>query len=541
MAVLAAPGAHAQSSLSLQTVIQAYEANDLPVLEQASRDAAFIASIEAIDPEAAGALLLNIARRLEDDVAAEAAYRQALAFLARLKGPDDVTLAEPLAELAEVQLRLGDRAQALLSLNRALTIMSQAMGDDHELVAPYRLAYEAALGRPDAASGTRAGGRTKLPYHLVEIFYATHRVPTGGATPAGYYSGRSGPMRFGRAIISLPNDRDLGELPRASIFALEFKPDPAKHVVLTSIKPYSDRAQFMTGVSQRVSASKRKEVFVFIHGFNTSFQGAAERTAQLADDLAIDGAPILYSWPSKANPLAYREDEAEAAKAAQLDDLATFLADVAARTGATRVNLVAHSMGNRFLTRALSRLAATSPTSKPRFNEIVLAAPDVGVDDFVRLWPKIRPLGARYTVYSSSRDRALELSGQINQMARLGDARTKPIANLETVDTTAASAGLLGHSDFAGTALDDFRAVIWASLAPGKRCVLQTRSGAAWAFTNAGCPASDFRSVLGLVRTSESPAAALQRIRASAAAAQPAARSRLQRLERQLQAIVGAP
>ena len=44
---------------------------------------------------------------------------------------------------------------------------------------------------------------------------------------------------------------------------------------------------------------------VFIHGFNVPFEDAIYRTAQLAHDLDFDGAPILYSWPSRGTMLGY--------------------------------------------------------------------------------------------------------------------------------------------------------------------------------------------------------------------------------------------
>ncbi len=35
-----------------------------------------------------------------------------------------------------------------------------------------------------------------------------------------------------------------------------------------------------------------------MHGYNTSFDNALYRTAQIAYDLDFDGATFLYSWPS---------------------------------------------------------------------------------------------------------------------------------------------------------------------------------------------------------------------------------------------------
>ena len=52
---------------------------------------------------------------------------------------------------------------------------------------------------------------------------------------------------------------------------------------------------------EEVRDSRRKEAFVFIHGYNVAFDDAIYRTAQIAYDLSFDGPPILYSWPSRAS------------------------------------------------------------------------------------------------------------------------------------------------------------------------------------------------------------------------------------------------
>ena len=108
-----------------------------------------------------------------------------------------------------------------------------------------------------------------------------------------------------------------------------------------------DRRTFLGAVAARVAGSERKEVFVFIHGFNTTFEDGSLRTAQLAADLRLDGAPIMWSWPSAGGVLSYWRDADQAENPAEASALAAFLRDVVQTTGATRVHLVAHSMGNR--------------------------------------------------------------------------------------------------------------------------------------------------------------------------------------------------
>jgi len=168
-------------------------------------------------------------------------------------------------------------------------------------------------------------------------------------------------------------------------------------------------------------------------------------------------------------------------------------------------------MGNRFLARALERLAETYPNPpEPLFDQVVWASPDVDAQEFMALVPQVDHLAAGMTLYTSSRDRALRLSRRINGGApRAGDSNPPypvVLAGLSTVDTTAAGGRGLGHSDYAGPAMDDFRALIWLSLSPQERCILHTDTGQLGQFyavdpqTGANCELDVFKYSITAMR-----------------------------------------
>ena len=107
----------------------------------------------------------------------------------------------------------------------------------------------------------------------------------------------------------------------------------------------SNRASFFDKLSSRIAKSHRKEAFVFVHGFNVTFEDAARRTAQLAYDLGFKGAPILYSWPSKGSLFSYAADEATIDWT--VPHLKEFLEEIAFKSGAEVLHIIAQSMGNR--------------------------------------------------------------------------------------------------------------------------------------------------------------------------------------------------
>ena len=113
-------------------------------------------------------------------------------------------------------------------------------------------------------------------------------------------------MHLGRIDVSVPRDHQMGQLERPTIWTL-WREDPTKDFVIVKAREQS-YAEFYQDVADKVGRSRRKEAFVFVHGFNVSFEAAVYRTAQVAYDLNFDGAPILYSWPSVANPAKYPVD-----------------------------------------------------------------------------------------------------------------------------------------------------------------------------------------------------------------------------------------
>jgi len=560
--VLAATPAAAQDAAGpdLQSIAAAVDSGDVATLRAASRDLALLQQLRALDPEAFIAFQLALAQAYQEAglvADAEGAYRLALQVIRQVRGEDDLSLADPLVALARLQTDPGER---LAGLEEAYLIREAVLGPAHPTLVAWRSELDDA--RREANRDLAARGLDQPPepppaptevpvvaeadrnFRLVDVFWATHRAPTGKAAPGEAFGGQSGPMAFGMSQVSVPRDRAVGSLPLpASFLTFEFRPDPDRHMILNSVQPIADRDTFMATVAGRVDGSTRKEVFVFIHGYNITFEWAALRTAQLAVDMNLDGAPVFYSWPSRASLLAYAADTRTVADTALLDEVAGFLTELAQRSGAERIHLVAHSMGSRVLLRSLDRIAAARQGQPALFDEVVFAAADVGVAEFDTTWPRVLPTAGRFTLYASQRDRALQVSALVNRMRRIGDAREVVVQpGLDTVDTTNASSGLLGHEDFAGSALADFQGVVWLSLAPDRRCVLQTAGAEEaryWTF-GAGCPEAEFVTAAEMVRTSGSFPLALTTLEAELPAAPPERRTLLERARDRLRGMVSA-
>lgn len=321
----------------------------------------------------------------------------------------------------------------------------------------------------------------------VRIFYATDRKPTGKHEPADFYAGVRNDdetLALGVCEVSIPATHSKGQLESPAWQRFEFRPDPDRHVVLLSVTTM-DEDGFFADVGRVVAQSEGKDAFVFLHGYNVTFEDAARRTAQLAYDLAFRGAPILYSWPSHGRILSYGRDEQQVEWT--VPHLKQFLAAVTARTGAERVHLIAHSMGNRALTSALKELALERRTLD-KVHHVVLTAPDIDAAVFRQLADRLGQAAKQVTLYASSKDTALWCSKRFHGYARAGDSGEGLVVlpSLDTVDASPVDTSFLGHSYFGSnrTVLTDIIS-LFAGVRPAKRPDLEAvtaTAGAYWRF-----------------------------------------------------------
>jgi esterase/lipase superfamily enzyme len=303
-------------------------------------------------------------------------------------------------------------------------------------------------------------------YYCRSLLFVTDRKPSGSTKPEEWFTGDPNvDLIYGQCEVSLPLDHAIGQLESPSIWKLEFVPDLRKHSVLLNVTA-TPKSDFFDAASEQVTQSERKQAFVFIHGFNVSFESATRRAAQIAHDLKFDGASILYSWPSKGRFDGYLHDS-ETVRTT-VPHLVKFLSDLGDATGARVIHLIAHSMGNRALAAALGQLKEVG-TPRP-FRQIILAAPDINTLEFRQLADAIRARGERVTIYVSPRDKALWASRALNQFRRIGEDITV-IPGIDTIDASRVDTSFLYHSYFAHSrsVMSDIASLIVDGRHPRKR------------------------------------------------------------------------
>jgi esterase/lipase superfamily enzyme len=291
-----------------------------------------------------------------------------------------------------------------------------------------------------APEAVRAPAATGTVLAQFPVYFATNRVVIASSPVVlGSDPIDKGGIRFGKLQVSIPLEHKLGQLELPSIWRLELNADPRRHFVAGSSQLMEGQT-FYEDLARLASRSNEHDALVFIHGFNTSFEDASLRTAQLAYDLGFKGPAIFYTWPSQGKLADYIKDQRNAdISAAPLRQLLTGLSQQAK---IQRIHVIAHSMGNRVLAAGLSRGGELHANVR----EIALIAPDIDAALFQELavqFPKnIGPI----TLYASSKDAALLASQHLAGYPRLGQGgkNMTVIPGIESVDASAVDTSALG-------------------------------------------------------------------------------------------------
>ena len=292
---------------------------------------------------------------------------------------------------------------------------------------------------------------------VVPIFYATDRDQTAELSPRLVYGAGRGELTFGVAAVRLPGSRRRDGLPRRG-----------------DLGAVSVRTQelFLEDFRRALAGAVRPEVLVFVHGYNLTFEDAVCQAAQLAERLDFAGVPILYSWPSEGKAHRYAVDERNVERT--LPCFAELLRLVLSGSGARTVHAIAHGMGNRVLLRALGAPGPLQP-----LGQIVFAAPDVDRDTFLGLAPRCRGRAERFTLYGSSRDRAVRASRIVHVRPRAGEAADAMVVapGIDSIDASAADTSLLEPAGGEVSILGDISALLRHGLPPDQRTGLVPRDG----------------------------------------------------------------
>lgn len=284
----------------------------------------------------------------------------------------------------------------------------------------------------------------------VDLLVATTRAPS--QKRGVLFTGERGDgLYLANVVVSIPNNRKPGTIQWPNTTP----GNPERSFVTTLVEPVK-----ATGVRAWFTnhAVKGRRVLIFVHGFNTRFDAAVFRYAQIVHDSHADVAPVLFSWPSRGALLDYNYDR-ESINFSRTE-LAYVIEQAVASPDVREITIMAHSLGSWAAMEALRDIALQDGRISPKVTDVVLASPDLDIDVFRKQLLDIGPERPHFSIFVSASDRALRvsrlLSGRVTRVgaADLTQARYKAMleqsSGITVFDLTALSNGdALSHSQFA--------------------------------------------------------------------------------------------
>ncbi len=291
------------------------------------------------------------------------------------------------------------------------------------------------------------GGQPEQRALTTEIFVASTRKGGDHATQLN----PGAKARFALDFISVPPDHKPGKIELPAFGG----PNPDHHFMVRE-QSELDGSEFGEQLAAQLSGriGVNRDVLVYVHGFNTSFDEARFRLAQIVVDTHFGGVPVLFTWPSRSQLLAYGADK-EAAMASRAA-LRNLFQTIAATPGVGRVQIVAHSMGTWLTMEALDEAALSgSPDLHGKLGNVMLAAPDIDLSVFREQVASLDP--SHFSVFVSKDDRALQISAGLQGDRRLGSLDPGSDRDRELIeklgvgvyDISDLSTTLIGHDVYA--------------------------------------------------------------------------------------------
>ena len=312
--------------------------------------------------------------------------------------------------------------------------------------------FSSCASRPYATLQPVAG--TVPGAHVVDMLVATTRARSD--VPGVVFSGERGAgLTMENIIVSIPPDSV--RKPGAVIYPKRNPGNPANEFVALKVEPL-DKAESVDWF-RRVAGPKGR-LLIFVHGFNSTYEEAVMRFAQISYDTRVNAAPVLFTWPSKGSIFGYLYDRESANFSRRALESLIEQAGKDPRVG--EITIMAHSMGSWLAMEALQQVAIRQGKLPEKLRNIVLASPDLDVDVFREQLDEIGPEQARITIFTSQDDRALLVSRRLaGGVQRLGSVDlTQPDVQaafdkrgIDVVDLTQVRAGdSLNHTKFAESA-----------------------------------------------------------------------------------------
>ena len=337
------------------------------------------------------------------------------------------------------------------------------------------------------------GSVNVLPYN--RILYATDRLPADVSDKNLFYRNeRGGVLRLGVARVKIARANiTWEEARRISLAKNRSEKYPIQVAGIdeygildrsaTSIAipeqlgedPHAAARAFADAINNKLENSKRKDIYVYTHGYKVIFDNPVLVANELWHFLGYDGVFIAYAWPSTPSRWAYLRDIETAVGYAR--NLRIFLEYLSEETDAERIHVLGYSAGTQLVVRTLEQMAlmnhernAEQIHADLKIDHVILIGSDMDREVFgTYLADGLLKVPQHLSIYIAEKDKALSLSRFLTRRERLGEMWSKQMdpavadylyqneADISIINVTEASGATAGNGH------GYFRRSPWAS------------------------------------------------------------------------------
>jgi esterase/lipase superfamily enzyme len=283
-----------------------------------------------------------------------------------------------------------------------------------------------------------------------KIFITTTREDTE-VVGALFSHLRADELGLASVEVSIPPTHVPGALERPK----SLPPDPRKEFAIIDPARYTSDKAFLSALNRELRSRPpaRRELLLFIHGYNMTTSDAILQVGQFVEDSGFEGVPVLFTWASAGRLHRYVYDLNSALVARPLLIEAS---ELLSKSDARNFHIFAHSMGGFLTMEAIVDVAQKQQFNRTgRLRNVVLASPDIDVDLFRSQMGEINTNFDSFFVLLSKDDAALRAARRIaGGVPRVGAADAEELSALgvNAIDLSQVQDSKTGsHSKFAGS------------------------------------------------------------------------------------------
>jgi esterase/lipase superfamily enzyme len=279
---------------------------------------------------------------------------------------------------------------------------------------------------------------------IVPIYYATSRKSIDSADGSlAYGTERGVATAYGKCFLSVPSHAEMPPVTKRLAADLSWKiyrpktekkffdfqnifegfffwdaesRKPERKYTTLETSPMKETSFFeeLKSKLKLMDSKSQTGVVVYVHGYANDFNSSCQTGGAIARYFELP--VVVYSWPSlgKSDAYSYLVDESTSEWCEA--DFERFVSNLGKEVGFKNIIIIAHSMGNRLISRMLQQLSVSQDLAKDddKFREIDFVSPEIDKMTFDSYEPQAIDHCSVIRLFVSGHDRALDLSSWIH-------------------------------------------------------------------------------------------------------------------------------